>query len=591
MTDSATASGREDTPVSTHKDASEHTPVEQLFAEAEHTIVFPDDTELFSEVWLRESASGRWHKVDAYPFLIGRGENCNLTLRDRGVSREHARIIQMDGAYAIEDTGSSNGLRINGHRLSRAVLAENDVLKVGKSVLHFHYERTAVDVPQHKAAPTGKTQAQARVGKVTAQFAKIDLAKISRPQRFALAGGALLTAVAASGFSYRSMVEQRVVPIGTVGQDATVAQTTTAPTDPAKPTSPDSKASSPAQTTPKVDATAANITPVASADPTNTIVALPPGADRAAAMTAMIAPPSDDAIPPEDRPWRLHTRAGGTLSQPTANDGEPVLIVQEPVVSMVATPDGARPASTSVQKTKAPSSAGKPEISKQKPTATKKQSNKSKRSEKRKTAAKAQKNRTAKSTVNDALSTYRTGNGKAALSALKDIATSTRVDAATRDAAAQAADTMEAALADYTRGEQALAREDQAQAFAAWGEFLDNDKRLVGNEQSTYAKTIRGHVADEYLRRAKRAQDAGQTSEAYRLFEKATQIKPGGTAERRLDEQRNTARDLYQQAYKLETASLDRALELWRQVVSITPPGSEYHTKANAKLKWYASRG
>lgn len=46
--------------------------------------------------------------------IIGRGRECQITLSDRSISREHARVWRKDEAYWIEDLGSKNGTHVNG---------------------------------------------------------------------------------------------------------------------------------------------------------------------------------------------------------------------------------------------------------------------------------------------------------------------------------------------------------------------------------------------------------------------------------------------------------------------------------------------
>jgi hypothetical protein len=61
---------------------------------------------------------------------------------DAKVSRRHARIIRRNGAYLIEDLGSTNGTFVNrGRRLlpgSPQVISEGDEIIVGKTFLRFH---------------------------------------------------------------------------------------------------------------------------------------------------------------------------------------------------------------------------------------------------------------------------------------------------------------------------------------------------------------------------------------------------------------------------------------------------------------------
>jgi sigma-B regulation protein RsbU (phosphoserine phosphatase) len=64
--------------------------------------------------------------------IIGRQPDAAIYLESLAVSRHHARIVAEDGLYFVEDTGSSNGTFVNGHRIGgRMLLSENDILQIG----------------------------------------------------------------------------------------------------------------------------------------------------------------------------------------------------------------------------------------------------------------------------------------------------------------------------------------------------------------------------------------------------------------------------------------------------------------------------
>ncbi len=70
--------------------------------------------------------------------LIGRSANCQVTLDDPLVSREHARIRIADGVALLEDLRSRNGVRVGGRPISAAVkLANGDRVRVGTQELVF----------------------------------------------------------------------------------------------------------------------------------------------------------------------------------------------------------------------------------------------------------------------------------------------------------------------------------------------------------------------------------------------------------------------------------------------------------------------
>lgn len=65
--------------------------------------------------------------------LIGRDEaECRLHLSDASVSRRHARVnVDKDGGVVVQDLGSTNGTSIDNRPISRAILAEGQVLEIG----------------------------------------------------------------------------------------------------------------------------------------------------------------------------------------------------------------------------------------------------------------------------------------------------------------------------------------------------------------------------------------------------------------------------------------------------------------------------
>ena len=76
----------------------------------------------------------RW-LLNQEQFLIGRGEDCDLVIQDRQVSRHHARIRNTKDGYLLEDLGSKNGTHVNGSLLNEPViLQDGDEIKVALAV-------------------------------------------------------------------------------------------------------------------------------------------------------------------------------------------------------------------------------------------------------------------------------------------------------------------------------------------------------------------------------------------------------------------------------------------------------------------------
>jgi len=75
--------------------------------------------------------------------LIGRGDDCHITIFDPSISRRHARI-NVDHDHAVfEDLGSRNGCRINGSYIRGSVeLSDGDRIRIGTQELVFSEVRT-----------------------------------------------------------------------------------------------------------------------------------------------------------------------------------------------------------------------------------------------------------------------------------------------------------------------------------------------------------------------------------------------------------------------------------------------------------------
>jgi diguanylate cyclase (GGDEF)-like protein len=73
-------------------------------------------------------------------FLVGRDPEADLPLTDPRVSFHHCRLEDRGDGWAVVDEGSTNGTRIDGKRIELHMLAPNDKVEVGDSVLRFEIQ-------------------------------------------------------------------------------------------------------------------------------------------------------------------------------------------------------------------------------------------------------------------------------------------------------------------------------------------------------------------------------------------------------------------------------------------------------------------
>ena len=66
---------------------------------------------------------------------IGRNETSDIRLDGLQISNRHARLVKNGKDIVIEDLGSTNGVYVNGTRLSRLVITPSDSVQIGSFLL------------------------------------------------------------------------------------------------------------------------------------------------------------------------------------------------------------------------------------------------------------------------------------------------------------------------------------------------------------------------------------------------------------------------------------------------------------------------
>ena len=75
--------------------------------------------------------NGRAVEVDKERFVLGRSKTqADLRLEDPNVSRQHAAIERVGSAWYLVDLGSTNGVFVNGSRVTRHALRDGDLIVI-----------------------------------------------------------------------------------------------------------------------------------------------------------------------------------------------------------------------------------------------------------------------------------------------------------------------------------------------------------------------------------------------------------------------------------------------------------------------------
>ena len=76
--------------------------------------------------------------IGAAGVTMGRSRQCDVTVDDPNVSRQHAEIRPRGGSWVVSDLGSTNGSRLNGRSLDQpTVLKPGDEIELGTTTLQF----------------------------------------------------------------------------------------------------------------------------------------------------------------------------------------------------------------------------------------------------------------------------------------------------------------------------------------------------------------------------------------------------------------------------------------------------------------------
>jgi pSer/pThr/pTyr-binding forkhead associated (FHA) protein len=70
--------------------------------------------------------------------LVGRKEECDLKINHKSVSKMHCVLVKTDGLLLLRDLGSTNGTRVNGHRVRRAALLPKDQIAIAGFKYQVH---------------------------------------------------------------------------------------------------------------------------------------------------------------------------------------------------------------------------------------------------------------------------------------------------------------------------------------------------------------------------------------------------------------------------------------------------------------------
>ena len=97
-------------------------------------------------------------------IVVGRDDKLDLQLaHEDGASRQHCRLTVEGREVLVEDLGSSNGTKVNGHRIDRRIAVKTgDTITVGKVRLRVGAVTDAAPAARRAAEPVAAKPAAAK---------------------------------------------------------------------------------------------------------------------------------------------------------------------------------------------------------------------------------------------------------------------------------------------------------------------------------------------------------------------------------------------------------------------------------------------
>ena len=124
--------------MNSEKSGTEDLPV----LDADQTLQLPRERPSFAWlVMLRGPRRGRLYPLKASGTSIGRAADNDIAMDDETASRHHARIFGDDDSshlhFFVQDLASANGTFVNGERISKIALQDEDRITFGESSFAF----------------------------------------------------------------------------------------------------------------------------------------------------------------------------------------------------------------------------------------------------------------------------------------------------------------------------------------------------------------------------------------------------------------------------------------------------------------------
>ena len=122
-------------------------------------------------------------RIDRFPFIVGRRDDCDLCIQAPEVSREHARIERGEQETLIVHDQSVNGTFVNSERIAEPkIVGHNDILRFSKKEFRLLFKDSKKNAPLLPEAANNEREFVTRVSHATS--AEVASGFFSEERRF-----------------------------------------------------------------------------------------------------------------------------------------------------------------------------------------------------------------------------------------------------------------------------------------------------------------------------------------------------------------------------------------------------------------------
>lgn len=153
-----------------------------------------------------EGAVIREYPLDQERMTVGRKAHNAIQLEDPTVSGEHAAFLVLEHVY-VEDLGSTNGIILNGKKVTKRQLEHGDIVRIGHHELKFVDQNTqdfvsTVMIPPDKVTSDSAPVPKNPVVSILSGPKSGDVIKLNKPYTTLGSPGGQVAVIARRGTTY-----------------------------------------------------------------------------------------------------------------------------------------------------------------------------------------------------------------------------------------------------------------------------------------------------------------------------------------------------------------------------------------------------